>query len=220
MAYRDDLEAAQARIAMLEQENAELKDKSTALVKSPSTALIISGDQLGKRRWLGGPTKLATETVLDGELPETAFAVLIDHVRDVLGAPGQTSVLPGSVTWNQVPTATRAIEVRITSRHNKTTLRVSENLNGWAGGIYAGVGSISSTGASVAGATLGLAGLGVALVAGAGLWLGARKLFGGMSDKYLGQIHDLSERLAELAKEEIEQAQLQQLQIEQAQLDE
>jgi len=207
MAYRDDLEAAQARIAMLEQENATLKGESTALVKRQGTTLVTSGEQHDRRRWLGGPTKLATETVLEGELPEAAFAVLIDHVRDVIGAPGQTSMLPGSVSWDLGPTAARAIEVRITSRHNKTTLRVSENLNGWGVGIYTGVGSIGGIGAIALGVALGVSGVGLGMAAGTGLWLGARKLFAGVSKKYLGQIHDLSEELAELAKNEIERAQ-------------
>lgn len=207
LAYRDDLEAAQARIAALERENAELKQESTALVKADSTALATVGSQKPQRRWLGGPTKLANERVLDGEVPEAAFALVVDHARDFFGKPGELSVLPGSVTWNTRATDSRAIELRLTVRSGETTLRLTENLNGWAGGVYGVLGSVGGLASLATIAALGPLGVAIVGAGGGGLLIGARSLFRGIGTKHDGQLQTLVDELVTLIENEIHRAQ-------------
>ncbi len=206
LAYRDDLEAAQARIAALERENAELKQESTALVKAGGTGLAKVGPQNTQRRWLGGPTKLANEKVIDGEVPEAAFALVVDHARDFFGRPGELSVLPGSVTWNTRTTDSRTIELRLTVRSGATTLRLSENLSGWAGGVYGVLGSMGGVAAIVTIASLGPLGVAIVGAGGGGLLVGARSLFRGIGTKHDGQLQTLVDELVTLIENEIHRA--------------
>jgi len=150
MSYRDDRDADQARIAALEHELAETRDKllvaegkqSLALTRIDSWALVPGGRASTVSR-VFGPGTLELVRQFDTAYPTDRFEELIDRIRELTHDPGRTELLKSSLTWF----STRGDKgigphrvVTVSVRGGTTTLTVSERLGGLAGAIYGGVG--------------------------------------------------------------------------------
>jgi hypothetical protein len=95
------------------------------------------------------------ERVVDGEVPEAEFPVLVDEIRRVLGNVGQVSQLGRSFTWTSARgSGTRNLEVVVTIRGGRTRIGLQENLANLIGGIFGGIGG--GMGGGGAGPILGL----------------------------------------------------------------
>jgi len=151
MAYRDDREADQARIAALERELAAARDKlatlegrqSQALVLASQGALVPSEGGSVAARWFGAPGNLRLARRFDGAFPTDRFEELIERIREVTRDPGRTELLKSSLTWfasrSEKSTGPYRV-VTVTVRDGSTTLTVTDRLAGLAGAIYGGVG--------------------------------------------------------------------------------
>jgi len=96
-----------------------------------------------KKNWfLGAPTRLVFERVVDGEVPDAEFPLLVDEIRRVLRNVGQVSQLGRSFAWTMVRTGggTRSVEVVVTVRGGCTRITVQEPLGNLIGGIFGGIG--------------------------------------------------------------------------------
>jgi len=150
MSYRDDRDADQARIAALEQELAQARDKvavlegrqSQALVLASQGALVSGSGPRGAARWFG-PGTLQLARRFDGAFPAERFEELIERIRTVTRDPGRTELLRSSLTWfasRGEKSAGPYRVVTVTIRDGTTTLTVTDRLAGLAGAIYGGVG--------------------------------------------------------------------------------
>ena len=96
--------------------------------------------------WVGAPTSLAFERVVEGELPEAEFPVLVEEIRRMTNHPGQVSQLGRSFSWNSMRGggSTRNLEVAVSVRAGRTRITVREGLmplvGGWFGGMLGGLG--------------------------------------------------------------------------------
>jgi serine/threonine-protein kinase len=89
----------------------------------------------------GGPTRLHYERVIEGELPDADFPVLLDELRRVMGSAGAVSQLGKSFTWTPTRTDTsRLLEITVTVRSGRTRLTIHENLSRLLGMVYGGIG--------------------------------------------------------------------------------
>jgi tRNA A-37 threonylcarbamoyl transferase component Bud32 len=89
----------------------------------------------------GGPTKLLYERVIEGELPEGDFPVVVDEIRRAMGTAGTVSQMGKSFTWSITRTDTsRLLEITVTVRGGRTRLTIQENLARLLGGLFGGVG--------------------------------------------------------------------------------
>lgn len=119
-------------------------------------ATIERGSAMAKppNRFLGAPTRLEYQASLDGELSDDAFEEIADEVRRTLGemvtvsAVGRTLTVNTAMTSSSQSGSARLVQVQVTSRHGRTNVRVFENLNQLAGGLYAGVGVGGGVGVS------------------------------------------------------------------------
>jgi serine/threonine protein kinase len=96
-----------------------------------------------KRNWLlGAPTRLVFERVVDGEVPDAEFPLLVDEIRRVLRNVGQVSQLGRSFAWTMVRSGgtTRSVEVVVTVRSGCTRITVQEPLGNLIGGLFGGIG--------------------------------------------------------------------------------
>jgi serine/threonine protein kinase len=164
-----------------------------------------------QRWWLGGPTRLSFERVVDGEVPESEYPVMVDEMRRVLKNVGQVSQLGRSFTWTAARGAAsqRGLEVAVSVRGGRTRITVQESLAPLLGAMYGGIGG-----------GMGGGGLGplLAIVAGEWhfapamvaaaipLWLGAtfltaRSFFRRSAAGRERELTALADRLAELARE-------------------
>jgi hypothetical protein len=164
--------------------------------------------------WLGAPTRLVFERVVDGEIPVDDFEPVINEIRRTFGDNGIPSVLGRTLAWTSSyqggrrRQGGRLINVSVVSRSGVTTIRVEEELRNLAGSLFGGLvggGGGGTTGVSIA---IGVGAFhSVALAA--ALWVGvaggfytlARSIFSRMAIKREVQLRELTLRLEEQVTE-------------------
>ncbi len=159
--------------------------------------------------WIGGPTRLAYERVVEGELPDSEFPVMLEEIRALLNHPGQVTQLGRSFSWTGVRSAgsTRGLEIAVSVRGGRTRITVHESLGNLIGGIFGGVGG--GVGGGGLGLVLPLGGalagpVGMVLIVPAWLatvYLGARRIFSRTAASRRRQLEALVDRMAALALE-------------------
>jgi serine/threonine protein kinase len=92
--------------------------------------------------WIGGPTRILFERLVDGELDDRDYSELVDEIRRCMKEVGQVNQLGRSFTWmlNKGTSGTRNVEIVVSVRPGKTRILVQENLNNLIGAIYGGIG--------------------------------------------------------------------------------
>jgi hypothetical protein len=159
--------------------------------------------------WVGAPTRLVFERVIDGEISPDEYENLIDTVRRAIGQNGIPSVLGRTLSWTSASTSRRRgherqVNVNIMSRRGVTTIRVDEELRNVAGALFGGL--VGGGGGGTTGITIGI-GMGEfhsAAIA-AMLWFGvaggfyllARTIFGQTAEKRERQLRNLVDQLEE-----------------------
>jgi hypothetical protein len=147
MSYRDDTEAAHARVAALEEELARTRaelaalkgDQKHALVVASATAMQQVPRQRAAARWLGAPTVLVFSETIDVEIGEALYSKLVEHMRRELGS-GQVSSFKDTVTFSTFSRGATDVSIDITSGGGRTTIRAEERLGRVAGGLFGGIG--------------------------------------------------------------------------------
>jgi tRNA A-37 threonylcarbamoyl transferase component Bud32 len=156
---------------------------------------------------LGSPTHIVLERVVDGQVPESEYALLVEEMRMATNNLGAVSTLGRSLAWRMVvsPGGTgRDVQVTVSPRGGKTRIRVEERMNPIAGALFGGI--VGGWGGGGTGMALGI-GLGaLESVAAAvamlvfnlgGSYTLARTLFRNAHRKRLGELTGLIDRLAE-----------------------
>jgi len=160
--------------------------------------------------WIGGPTAILIERVVEGELPETEYSVMVDETRRGLKNVGQVSQLGRSFSWVASPGATRRhLEIVVSVRGGRTRITVQENLAPLVGAMFGGIGG--GMGGGGLGPIIGILVGGlhlapVAMVAIIPLWLGttyvtARTVYRRNARGRVRELEALADRLAALARE-------------------
>jgi hypothetical protein len=113
-------------------------------VATPGASVVSGGAGTAneRNRWLGGPTSLTFERVVEGELPDTEWQVLVDEIRRSLRNVGQVSQFGRSFSWvaTRRGAAQRDLEVAVSVRGGRTRITIQENLGALIGGIFGGLG--------------------------------------------------------------------------------
>ena len=119
-------------------------DAVRAAVQSVNThgAAVTDGAAQQRNRWVGGPTSLRFERVVEGELPQTEWEVFVDEIRRSLRNTGQVSQFGRSFSWaatrrGELP---RDIEVAVSVRGGYTRITIQENLGSLLGAVFGGIG--------------------------------------------------------------------------------
>jgi serine/threonine protein kinase len=86
-------------------------------------------------RFFGTTTQFQFEIVLDGEMPDRDFDLLIDIIREALGESGQLAAMGRSFSWHSSAEKVNT-HVSVLPRNGKTTIRVSETLRAAAAGLF------------------------------------------------------------------------------------
>ena len=92
--------------------------------------------------WVAGPTELFFERVIDGELPESEYATVVEEIRRTLRNSGQVSQFGRSFSW--IATRSKAIrrdlEVSVSVRRGQTRITIQENMSELIGAVFGGIG--------------------------------------------------------------------------------
>jgi hypothetical protein len=137
MAYRDETERLRARVEELEEELATAHERIAELEEEPEATerKRSFGEELA-----GGPLKIIEERTLDGELPIDAQEDIVEALRKRFNTLGQASSVGRTLTWMGASAQNqRQLEVSVSARKGRTTIRVMERLGNLAGGLFGGI---------------------------------------------------------------------------------
>jgi len=161
--------------------------------------------------WLGSPTSIATERVVDGEVTESVHDDIIDEVQATLSTHGLVDKLGSSLTWRTekpVLGKRRAVQVRVTSRGGQTRIQVQERLGELAVTLYSSILVGGGVGGVATILAIGLAWLGHGFESGllAAAWVPGmygltRAIYRGVARGKRTELEELSERIAEIVAE-------------------
>ena len=161
--------------------------------------------------WIDGPTSLLFERVVEGELPDSDWQVLVDEIRLVLRNAGQASQFGRSFSWVAArgTAVRRDLEIAVSVRGGRTRITIQENMGQLIGAVYGGIGG--GMGGGGLGPMLGILGgamhvAGPLLVALVPVWLGvtyatARAVYRHNTNRRAKELEGLADRLAELVRE-------------------
>jgi hypothetical protein len=161
-------------------------------------------------RWIAGPTRIYTERVVDVEVPESEFPVMVEEIRRILQNVGQVNQLGRSFSWVTARHAStrRDLEVAVSVRGGRTRITIQENLAPVIGGVFGGIGG--GMGGGGMGPIMGILGgalhLGPAVALVVPFWLGAtyitaRTVYRNITTKRVRELENLGDRLAEFAQD-------------------
>lgn len=166
----------------------------------------------GGARFLGAPTVLRFERVVERALGPEDHEAAVDEIRRALDDVGTVSVIGRTLAWSSSPAArpgqqSRAIQVTVATRGGRSAIRVEEAAGGLAGALFGGiVGGVGGGGSGIA------VGIGLAVMhsvpAAAGIWAAllagsyalARTIFTGLMRRRAAQLASLADRLAALGE--------------------
>ena len=123
---------------------------------------------------LGAPTTYQVSRFVEGEVPETEFAEMLDTIRRVTGKHGEVSRVLGSLEWKTMGPRGETY-VTISPRQGKTAMRIGGQYGLSAGlvyGVAVTIGAALLVGTSVS--TGSAIDLGTLAAVGAGSYLAAR----------------------------------------------
>ena len=161
-------------------------------------------------RWIAGPTRIYTERVVDVEVPEAEFPIMVEEIRRILQNVGQVNQLGRSFSWVTARHASsrRDLEVAVSVRGGRTRITIQENLAPVIGGVFGGIGG--GMGGGGMGPIMGILGgalhLGPAVALIVPLWLGAtyftaRTVYRNITTKRVRELETLADRLAEFTQD-------------------
>ena len=186
-------------------------------LQAPPPSPYVTPGSLAPNRtnnWVAGPTELFFERVIEGELPESEYATVVEEIRRVLRNAGQVSQFGRSFSWVAArgPAIRRDLEVAVSVRRGQTRITIQENMNQLIGAVYGGIGG--GMGGGGMGPIIGV-GVGALHLVGAAVvvvipaWLGityltARAVYRRSSTKRARELEDLANRLDALVRDLVE----------------
>ena len=180
-----------------------------ALVRRAASDLDTRVSDRKPSPFIGAPTNLVLERTIDGEIPMDEYESLVLEIQREIGGVGQVSTLGRSLVWtmqgaSRRRASTRTVQVTVTPRNGRTTIRMEEPLGQLAGGLFGGL--MGGLGGGTSGISMGI-GMGVfhsALVASGliggmvvGSYVLARTIFGRVVRDRGERMQRLMSRLAE-----------------------
>ncbi len=187
-----------------------------AAAESLQTPYVTPGSLAPNRtnHWVAGPTEILFERVVEGELPESEYATVVEEIRRVLRNAGQVSQFGRSFSWIAArgPAIRRDLEVAVSVRRGQTRVTIQENLNQLIGAVFGGIGGGMGGGGMgpILGVGVGALHLvGAAVVTVVPVWLGityltARAVYRRSSMKRLREAEELANRLSVLIEQLVE----------------
>jgi hypothetical protein len=184
--------------------------EAAAAVRRTEGRSVNQYDGTLKNPWLNGPTRIALERVVQGELPESEYTTLVDEIRSHLKAGGQVSQLGRSFTWSPARSEylKRDLEVIVTVRGGWTRITIMENLKVLAGSIFGGIGGGLGGGGMgpILGVGIGALGMNPLFLIGlipawlSGVYVTARTVYRSQTEKRNRELEELADRLEKVTR--------------------
>jgi hypothetical protein len=182
-----------------------------ALVRRAATDLDTRITDQRPSAFVGSPTRLTLERTIDGEIPPDEYEPMVLEMNRVLGLVGSASTLGRTLQWtaqgvDRRRASSRMVQITVTPRNGRTTIRIEEPLGALAGGLFGGL--MGGLGGGLTGPAVGI-GMGAfhsgaiaaALIACAvsSSYLLARTIFGRTVRRRGEELQELMSRLVQHA---------------------
>jgi hypothetical protein len=181
------------------------------LVRRAATDLDTRVTDQTPNRFLGAPTVLRLERTIDGEVPADEYEPMVLEMQRLLGGTSTASTIGRTLQFsltgrNHQHASGRDVQVTITPRNGRTTIRIEERLGPLAGGLFGGLLGGMGGGLTVPVTVIGAAlthsailatGLGGVIISGS--YLLARTIYGKIVRGRGEKLHELMSRLVEHA---------------------
>jgi hypothetical protein len=157
-------------------------------------------------RILGAAPTILYERRVPGQLSPEGLEAIVGEIQSAVGVLGQPSLVGNTLTWrSETPNNTRSLQIVVASRAGETHIRIKEQLNQLAGGLFGGL--MGGVGCGVGfgvGFGVGLGALGSVLFATvfppsviAASYLAARTSFATVARQRRAVLGDLVQRLSD-----------------------
>ena len=164
----------------------------------------------------GADLTLVREATLHGELPDSGFERIVTAIQSASREHGLPSLLGRTLTWRtESSSKTRTMQIVVSARDGRTTVRLEENLSQLAAGLFGGTTTGVGVGLGVglgvpAGAALGSALFAVAAPVGvvALSYLASRSIYRGVVARRTRAVDEVFDRAVTAARDCIESARL------------
>ena len=97
--------------------------------------------------------RIVLDSFVEGEIPESAFSMMVEEIQETLGIMGHASVLSNTLTWSPATQGddSRRVVVSVKSKEGRTRIRVEERFEirsfrrafvaagGFSGAVFAAV---------------------------------------------------------------------------------
>lgn len=178
-----------------------------ALVRRAAADLDAARMPQRESAFIGAPTLLQFERIVDGEVPESEYEMLVEEIRRTFSITGIVTTLGRSLAWTSAASEradSRIVNVSVVPRNGVTTIRVEEQLRANAAGTFICTMGLGGTGAMFAMvATLKAAFFGVAVPLGFGVtclsYIAARLFYQSFVNKRTRELLQLLDRLTTYA---------------------
>ena len=115
-----------------------------ALVRRAASDLDTRVTDRQPSAFLGAPTALVLERTIEGELPADEYEALVLEIQRELGGVGSASTFGRSLQWtmrgvDRRRVSSRTVQVTVTPRNGRTTIRIEEPVGQLAGGLFGGL---------------------------------------------------------------------------------
>jgi hypothetical protein len=187
-----------------------------ALIRRAAADIDMRVTDRTPSRFLGAPSTLRLERTIDGEMSPDEYEAIVLEIQRTVGGMGAASTLGRSLQWTSASTGRRRlsgrmVQVTITPRNGRTTIRIEEPIRqvatglflGSMGGIGMGLMPLVSVGGGAVGASIGgpPAAIAAAIATGAAFlgatYLFARTIFNRIVSRRGETLQTLMSRLAE-----------------------
>jgi hypothetical protein len=179
-----------------------------ALVRRAATDLDTRVTDKRPSGFIGAPTALNLERTIDGEVSPEEYESIVLEIQRELGGVGSASTFGRSLQWtmsgvDRRRVSTRTVQVTVTPRNGRTTIRIEEPLGHLAGGLFGGL--MGGIGGGMSGVAMGIgmgalhsAPIAVGLIGAfvSGSYLLARTVYGRMFRSRGERLQALMSRLA------------------------
>jgi serine/threonine protein kinase len=159
--------------------------------------------------WLGSPTVITVERLVDGEVPQSAYQDIVEEVQATLSTVGQVETFDRALHWstaNPVLGKRRAVRLRVVSRAGQTHIQLQERVGELATTLYSGILVGGGVGGVATILAIGIGWLGGGVEAGvlSGAWLPGmyaltRSIFRAVCRSKRAELDRVAQRIAEIA---------------------
>jgi len=120
-----------------------IREAARSVTARPPGGEVVPIETPPRNPWVGAPTRIVYERIVEGELSNADFPVLVDEIRRRTGNVGQVGTLGRSMSWSvsqALGSALGDLGVMVDVRRGRTRITIQESLGRLIGAVFGPIG--------------------------------------------------------------------------------